>query len=709
MRTPRETGCRVSLLYKQRDRRREAMRMIFEDSIPVDLKAKTRWSLESAPSTTAISGNSSWRAFVSTTIHISNRFSKPGVFICRSCVMRFSRAAADYAWATTRTPTFVPFSSSSRTLFLSAVRNALPEDKRCLVQTAESNTAREECHFAGDLSFGGKADVKYGDGRSELKKPFADLYKTVITYSGDPTRIQLRTDIPQPQPLNQQSIQVEATYRTFSAESGQNAVHRVAKGFLSDLVVGWLDLRGEDGHYVDAAWVVEPRSWLLRLILVALDLPANNLGEWLRDRNQKGTYLKIKKAQNAKGTEPPPKRRRTVGPSNQPEISTTYVMSYDDIEEPYEVKCNRILEIEAMRDGRIRITPNTVRIDRAEDHKYWSTTWATLAFPEWARDFLRDHFFHRRIVGGSSSGYIIEECLGLSGSYGATVRAKHIPSGRAVAIKFEATYARTYGEPALLAREKEVYDILLAGPESRDHIPQVHWFGQQDDFYCLVVDLLGSSLSNELDSIGKALPLADVLEITVMLLFRLEFIHSKGFLHRDVKPSNICRGRGDQSHKIFVIDFGLAKRMFLTNGARVPFSKNRAFVGSRDQASRAAHFGFEQCPSDDLESAAYTLFTLLGVDPGDEPMAMRRSAELCAGHPIELQTFLDECRGTTDLVDKSYFEKRFTKSPNYEHLRQLLDKAHPARAAKRITCADDLTTPSPPPSSSDSSEKSHVT
>jgi len=152
-----------------------------------------------------------------------------------------------------------------------------------------------------------------------------------------------------------------------------------------------------------------------------------------------------------------------------------------------------------MRTGRTRNTPNAVRIDRPEDQKYWSTTVTTLAFPEWARNFLRDHCFDCRIVGGSSSGYIIEECLGLS------------------------------------AAEDELEDEHTAAA-----------------FYAFL------------------------------------------------------------------------------------FPRTACSFGMHEFASRAAHFGLEQCPWGDLESAAYTLLTILGVDPSDKPLAMRDSASLCHGQPSKL-------------------------------------------------------------------------
>ena len=127
------------------------------------------------------------------------------------------------------------------------------------------------------------------------------------------------------------------------------------------------------------------------------------------------------------------------------------------------------------------------------------------------------------------------------------------------------------------------------------------------------------------------------------------------------------------SNEIFVIDFGLAKP-FLNNGERLPFSANLSFLGTYQFASRAAHFCIEQCPWDDLESLAYTLVSLLRPSPDDD-MAMQSSEALCDGLPNELRIFLDECRGTTDVGDRDYFESRFQRPVDYAALRQLLKAA----------------------------------
>jgi len=44
------------------------------------------------------------------------------------------------------------------------------------------------------------------------------------------------------------------------------------------------------------------------------------------------------------------------------------------------------------------------------------------------------------------------------------------------------------------------------------------------------------------------------------MITRIEYVHSRYFLHRDIKPDNFLIGHGKKKHKVYIIDFGLAKR-----------------------------------------------------------------------------------------------------------------------------------------------------
>mmetsp|Transcript_16207 Transcript_16207/g.49031 ORF Transcript_16207/g.49031 Transcript_16207/m.49031 type:complete len:101 (+) Transcript_16207:558-860(+) len=99
-----------------------------------------------------------------------------------------------------------------------------------------------------------------------------------------------------------------------------------------------------------------------------------------------------------------------------------------------------------------------------------------------------------------------------------------------------------------------------------------------------------------------------------MVICSLEFIHSKGIIHRDVKPSNLLYGLTRRHDNVFLVDFGLARRY---GRRRVSLPERRPFVGAK----------WRRPPLDGVAELT----------------------SVCEGQPEELRKLLDECRGTTDL------------------------------------------------------------
>jgi len=122
------------------------------------------------------------------------------------------------------------------------------------------------------------------------------------------------------------------------------------------------------------------------------------------------------------------------------------------------------------------------------------------------------------------------------------------------------------------------------------------------------MELIGPSLEDLLVYCGQKFSLRTTLLITDQLISRIEHIHSKNFIHRDVKPDNFLVGLGKNSNRIYVIDFGLAKR-FRDNKTQqhIPYKENRSLTGTVRYASINAHLGIEQSRRDDLESLGYVL------------------------------------------------------------------------------------------------------
>ncbi len=108
-----------------------------------------------------------------------------------------------------------------------------------------------------------------------------------------------------------------------------------------------------------------------------------------------------------------------------------------------------------------------------------------------------------------------------------------------------------------------------------------------------------------------------VFHLAIQIISRLEQIHRKGFVHRDLKANNFMVSARDGRKIIYIIDFGLSKKyMDLKTGKHIPLKGGKSLVGTARYASMASHDGFEQCRRDDLESLGYLLiYFLLGKLP----------------------------------------------------------------------------------------------
>ncbi|KAM6515598.1 serine/threonine protein kinase [Fusarium solani] len=255
------------------------------------------------------------------------------------------------------------------------------------------------------------------------------------------------------------------------------------------------------------------------------------------------------------------------------------------------------------------------------------------------------------------------------GSFGDVYLGTNIISGEEIAIKLESVKAK---HPQL-EYEARVYKSLAGGVG----IPFVRWYGTECDYNAMVYDLLGPSLEDLFNFCNRKFSLKTVLLLVDQLISRVEYIHAKSFIHRDIKPDNFLMGVGKRGNQVNAIDFGLAKKYRdPKTHFHIPYRENKNLTGTARYASINTHLGVEQARRDDMESLGYViLYFSLGSLPWQGLKAATKKQKydrimekkmttptevLCRCLPNEFAIYLNYCRSL-----------RFDDKPDYSYLRKI--------------------------------------
>jgi len=192
-----------------------------------------------------------------------------------------------------------------------------------------------------------------------------------------------------------------------------------------------------------------------------------------------------------------------------------------------------------------------------------------------------------------------------------------------------------------------------------------------------MLTIRGPSLEDLFNFCNRKFSLKTVLLLADQLISRVEYIHSRNFIHRDIKPDNFLMGIGKRGNQVNVIDFGLAKKYRdPKTHLHIPYRENKNLTGTARYTSINTHLGVEQSRRDDLESLGYVLMYFLrgqlpwqGLKAATKKQKYDRIMEkkmttptevLCRSFPNEFAIYLNYCRSL-----------RFDDKPDYSYLRKL--------------------------------------
>jgi serine/threonine protein kinase len=263
-----------------------------------------------------------------------------------------------------------------------------------------------------------------------------------------------------------------------------------------------------------------------------------------------------------------------------------------------------------------------------------------------------------------------------SGSFGKVLYGMNIDKTEEFAIKFEKTTVKN----SVIGEEIKILKDLQGGVG----IPEIYWHGRHEEYKVIVMDILGPSLDKFFKICGKKFNLETTVLFGIEMINRIEYMHSKGYLHRDIKPNNFLLGKFSRNkicedNTMFIVDFGLSKSYLdEESGLHYDYKENRRFVGTPRYASLNTHVGIRQSRRDDIESIVYIIiYFLKGELPWQGVKAKTKSEKKeKIKHQKKFVTVFEMTQGLpvqfTELL--TYVKNiGFNEVPNYDHIRNLLN------------------------------------
>jgi len=193
--------------------------------------------------------------------------------------------------------------------------------------------------------------------------------------------------------------------------------------------------------------------------------------------------------------------------------------------------------------------------------------------------------------------YRIEALLG-RGGMGTVFRARHVDSGRVVALKIIANGLGS--DPTRSARFQS--EGRAQASLEHPHVVTIYEAGESDSGLFLAMRLIdGPPLADLIDE--RRLGARQALDLLGQVADALDAAHAAGLVHRDVKPQNVLVGEGNHA---FLADFGLTRV-----GGDAALTSPGALVGTVAYLAPEVVRGDDATPASDRYAFAAMTFACL--------------------------------------------------------------------------------------------------
>ncbi|CEF64741.1 Protein kinase domain and Serine/threonine-/dual specificity protein kinase, catalytic domain and Protein kinase-like domain-containing protein [Strongyloides ratti] len=282
------------------------------------------------------------------------------------------------------------------------------------------------------------------------------------------------------------------------------------------------------------------------------------------------------------------------------------------------------------------------------------------------------------VITSQSSNYKIIKLLGEGGFGAVFLVSSSSKENVKYALKVEKKTAKR--KDPKLQMEVSILENLKKSEKS-EHFTEIVDKGKTSTYYFVVMELVGKSLADIKDKLGKVFTLGCGIRTMMQCADAISAFHALGFIHRDLKPGNFCVGTLDKRRNIYLLDFGMARK-FLNDKGEIKRPRRQVnFKGTLKFAPIRLHQGNEYSRKDDAESWFYMLEDLVNKRGlpwkkiGD--MNLIRISKEDSRKPENLQRLIGDfpCKAEFEKV-LSYIDKLdYVHSVDFAYINSIMEEA----------------------------------